>query len=163
MRPQLLPPPNQIEITRALRDCFQIGDITAAAIWRGDRDHTTLSKQLNWEEPSDPSLYDFARDLDAFYKTRYDLGASVWRLAEAINARYQQKPVEVQTFAPIAETFHNLNMAQLKDLPFRDRLRVAEQLHSELGKYIAGLRHLDIDEGDDEAQFSRPARAGIGR
>jgi len=163
MRPQSIPPPSQIEVEAELRDQFKHGDITAVSIWLGHRDHTTLSRELNSEEPAESSAYAFLRFLDACYKTRFELGTAVWALVERFNARYQQKAVETQTFSPVAETFHTLNIAELNDLPVRDRLRVAQQLYSDLGKYIAGLYHLDMDADEEETQYPRPAKTAGGR
>jgi hypothetical protein len=65
-------PPSQEEFEARLRDCFKNGDITSVSSLTGQH-RTSLSRQLNPEEPERSSLYETAVLLEGCRATRAEL------------------------------------------------------------------------------------------
>lgn len=152
-------PPVQEEVERELRDKFQTGDITSVAAWLGC-DRTSLSRQLNPEEPQSSVIFETLRFLDACERVRPELFEDVSGiLLNFIGARRSAgSPSQNFAVSDLTEAIK----AYFNNAPYSEQLKATRRAIATLEAKERELMEFDLEDSPDErrAGDSRLRQAG---
>jgi hypothetical protein len=145
-------PPVQEDVEKELRDKFQTGDITSVAAWLGC-DRTSLSRQLNPEEPQPSVVFEVLRFLDSCQRVRPELFEDVAGvILDFINSRRSQATPQGIEFSQVHKSLSEVIEGYIEKAPYKDRLKTTRRAIALLQQHENDLMLAGIEDSADAAQ-----------